>query len=393
MKAVLGLLFFPILAVLGNSKFQRSQQVSCGGHYAPSCQDCPQGNGAGWCHGDCKWSNNQCVSAGEEGQWVMVGTKYYSFNADKKSYSAALASCISDGGQLFEPRDELTNLNIANEAIERGIIPVPDGTTTGFWFGINDIDQENHFVYTSNEDQPLNWTNWALEYLEPDNLDNEDCGEIGRFSNAEWNDLDCERELTYVCQKNEDDTDPLPPSSGLLMFENCEDKFPCEEIPTSDNVPSVNLCQLACDVDKQCASWKFENTTEDGNCHKYTCPSKSQLDNCAVPIGPKDVDIDHYKEEIQPGLPEDLNATPSCYVFQHSNCELENKNYIISLPGEYENWSDCKIICDEWPSCEFYRLRFNTCDLYSGNPKAQCQDTIGPKNAYKLNSNGECIRP
>ena len=37
--------------------------MSCGGHYASSCQDCPQGNGASWCNGDCNWSNNQCVSA------------------------------------------------------------------------------------------------------------------------------------------------------------------------------------------------------------------------------------------------------------------------------------------------------------------------------------------
>ena len=35
--------------------------VSCGGHYAESCEDCPQGNGASWCNGDCNWINDQCV--------------------------------------------------------------------------------------------------------------------------------------------------------------------------------------------------------------------------------------------------------------------------------------------------------------------------------------------
>ena len=35
--------------------------VSCGGHSASSCQDCPQGNGASWCNGDCNWINDQCV--------------------------------------------------------------------------------------------------------------------------------------------------------------------------------------------------------------------------------------------------------------------------------------------------------------------------------------------
>ena len=36
-------------------------QVSCGGHFAESCPDCPQGNGASWCNGDCKWLSGQCI--------------------------------------------------------------------------------------------------------------------------------------------------------------------------------------------------------------------------------------------------------------------------------------------------------------------------------------------
>ena len=40
--------------------------MSCGNHNATSCQDCPQGNGAGWCNGDCKWIYNQCVAAGNQ---------------------------------------------------------------------------------------------------------------------------------------------------------------------------------------------------------------------------------------------------------------------------------------------------------------------------------------
>jgi len=36
------------------------EDVSCGGHHAASCQECPQGNGAGWCNGDCTWNNGFC---------------------------------------------------------------------------------------------------------------------------------------------------------------------------------------------------------------------------------------------------------------------------------------------------------------------------------------------
>ena len=34
---------------------QPNAEVSCGGHFAPTCQLCPQGNGAAWCNGDCSW--------------------------------------------------------------------------------------------------------------------------------------------------------------------------------------------------------------------------------------------------------------------------------------------------------------------------------------------------
>mmetsp|Transcript_23490 Transcript_23490/g.35667 ORF Transcript_23490/g.35667 Transcript_23490/m.35667 type:complete len:500 (-) Transcript_23490:113-1612(-) len=35
--------------------------VSCGGHFASTCAECPQGNGAAWCNGDCTWIDNQCT--------------------------------------------------------------------------------------------------------------------------------------------------------------------------------------------------------------------------------------------------------------------------------------------------------------------------------------------
>ena len=38
--------------------------VSCGGHYATTCSDCPEGNGASWCSGDCQWLNRRCQPKG-----------------------------------------------------------------------------------------------------------------------------------------------------------------------------------------------------------------------------------------------------------------------------------------------------------------------------------------
>lgn len=39
--------------------------VQCGGHEAPSCDECPQGNGASWCNGQCEWVDEKCVRSSQ----------------------------------------------------------------------------------------------------------------------------------------------------------------------------------------------------------------------------------------------------------------------------------------------------------------------------------------
>merc|ERR1712064_33575 len=31
--------------------------TDCGNHKAVSCKECPEGNGAAWCNGECEWVN------------------------------------------------------------------------------------------------------------------------------------------------------------------------------------------------------------------------------------------------------------------------------------------------------------------------------------------------
>ena len=123
--------------------------------------------------------------------WVKIGNKDYLFNTDKKSYLAANNSCFDHGGILFEPRDESVNSEVAEVAVAMGV--------TRFWFGVNDLDLENSFVYSSSGDQ-LTWTNWRTG--EPNNMNsNEDCGEI-YSSSPVWNDFSCNFESQYVCERN-----------------------------------------------------------------------------------------------------------------------------------------------------------------------------------------------
>ena len=63
-------------------------QVSCGGHFAESCANCPQGNGADWCNGDCKWLSGQCV----DGLFnSLVGDGFCNDETNN-------AGCLFDGG-------------------------------------------------------------------------------------------------------------------------------------------------------------------------------------------------------------------------------------------------------------------------------------------------------
>jgi len=44
-----------------------SSWVSCGDSLAPSCEECPQGNGKAWCNQDCHWRHGQCRIKGDGG--------------------------------------------------------------------------------------------------------------------------------------------------------------------------------------------------------------------------------------------------------------------------------------------------------------------------------------
>jgi len=44
-----------------SSSSAQKRDVSCGAHNASDCKSCPQGNGAAWCNGECKWINDDCV--------------------------------------------------------------------------------------------------------------------------------------------------------------------------------------------------------------------------------------------------------------------------------------------------------------------------------------------
>ena len=74
------------------------------------------------------------------------------------------------------------------------------GLTSDFYIGLNDIDNENSWVWQS--------TNTALEPLdgiwdqgEPNNLGEEHCASVRPYHQFKLNDLSCRTKLPIVCQK------------------------------------------------------------------------------------------------------------------------------------------------------------------------------------------------
>jgi hypothetical protein len=77
-------------------------EVSCGGHVATSCNECPQGNGETWCNGDCEWdvSNNRCLMRSEDlsecNKFLLVQSPTGALNENRGTFAVNDA----DVGQL-----------------------------------------------------------------------------------------------------------------------------------------------------------------------------------------------------------------------------------------------------------------------------------------------------
>ena len=92
-------------------------------------------------------------------------------------------------GKLFEPRDLATNDLVTNYA--KGI------KNAVFFLGINDIDIEGTFQYTTGGN--LVFTNWQVG--QPDNYGGaQDCGMIWYASGWKWDDVQCDSKQASICE-------------------------------------------------------------------------------------------------------------------------------------------------------------------------------------------------
>jgi hypothetical protein len=114
----------------------------------------------------------------------------YLFCAMPENWLAALTTCVSAGYNLVSIGGSLENAFVFDTANSI--------SNDRWWLGLNDILQEGTFIWP--DGSPVTYTNWGSG--EPNNLGNEDCGQINRYyPDDTWNDEPCINRLFFICEE------------------------------------------------------------------------------------------------------------------------------------------------------------------------------------------------
>ncbi|TRY86242.1 hypothetical protein DNTS_026413, partial [Danionella cerebrum] len=119
-------------------------------------------------------------------------SKVYLLVKEEKRYRDAELFCQRRGGHLAMPKDAAANRAIAAYVTEAGL--------TRVYIGINDLEQEGHFVYVERSAMST-FSRWREG--EPNNAyDDEDCVEM--VNSGEWIDVACHLTMYFVCEFDKD---------------------------------------------------------------------------------------------------------------------------------------------------------------------------------------------
>ena len=129
-----------------------------------------------------------------EDAWVTYRSKCYNILEDVVNYYEASSKCEEIQAKLYEP---------FNENEDSFLLFLVNGRvleSKTYWIGINDIDVEDKWVYSSSG-QAVLYINWQLN--EPDDYDqSEDCVSGGWIQDipSPWYDRNCNDSHRVVCE-------------------------------------------------------------------------------------------------------------------------------------------------------------------------------------------------
>ena len=133
-----------------------------------------------------------------EAEWTSFGSSCYKLYTLRQNWNNAKVNCqrAIDGAKLVKIETDKENDFIQNKYLNtRGI----------YWIGLSDIDNEGEWKWTDGTGL-TGYNKWKSG--QPNNAGDQDCVAIlegdytAGYHNAEWNDLNCSRQLGYICKKS-----------------------------------------------------------------------------------------------------------------------------------------------------------------------------------------------
>ncbi|XP_077993990.1 macrophage mannose receptor 1-like [Glandiceps talaboti] len=122
--------------------------------------------------------------------WTQYGGQcyHYSNSQERKSWPEAMYECERLGGHIVTIGSEAENTYIQGVLKENNL---------NVWIGLH-RNKQGGFEWV--DDKPVSFTAWGLG--EPNGLlSGENCAEM-YFSSGDWNDVECYREIGFVCKTN-----------------------------------------------------------------------------------------------------------------------------------------------------------------------------------------------
>ncbi|XP_061432498.1 macrophage mannose receptor 1-like [Lethenteron reissneri] len=129
--------------------------------------------------------------------WTTLGNHEYCYQLNfvrlqgRRTWAESREHCRQQGADLLSLHDRSEAILLHKISRRQ---PFPD---THYWIGLNSLDPDKGFVWS--DGTPVSFKNWGRG--EPNNYGNtEHCGEANRGWASEWNDIDCNAFMNWVCK-------------------------------------------------------------------------------------------------------------------------------------------------------------------------------------------------
>ncbi|XP_024917717.1 perlucin-like protein [Cynoglossus semilaevis] len=119
--------------------------------------------------------------------WRIYKNNCYYFSTDQKSWLDANAYCLGQRSNLMSIQD----------IQERMWLRTQIGSDI-YWFGLNDRVTEGVYQWSDGTQFIEHLSYWM--HGQPDNWDDEDCGQVVGYNYGQWNDDKCSSERKYICK-------------------------------------------------------------------------------------------------------------------------------------------------------------------------------------------------